>query len=288
MMLKKFLQRVPTLAVIGLAGSAAWPILFPKGEAGATRGAVRPPSLRPPDPTGSPIRRNPFLSGRPPDAPPTTAAVLVARNVLVATKADAKATGPLERTPDDEDKAVAGMRLGGTFVDGREQLAVIDGRVYARGEPLKGRDGSPRPYIVAEIRKDRAVLRRGRRSFVLAFSDVPRPTTPKGNVAGPSGLAGREGPTGRPTATSTARPESGGRAKAPGAPAGPPIAMDAIMKLLLGAGGPTPGGSVSGSARGIDAASLSAGIEALMGRDDDIGRTGGPVSPTAGVGGEGP
>ena len=273
--MKKILRRAPTLVVIGLAGSTAWPSFFPKGEAEATKGADRPPAITTPDSTGPPGRRNPFLAEHPPDAPTTKEATLASTRATgqAVAKADARAAGPPERPP-DEDKAVAGMRLGGTLVDGREQFAVIDGRVYARGERLQGRDGSRLPYVVAEVRRDRAVLRRGRRDFVLAFSDAPRPAGLKGGVAGLVDPAGQEAPTGRPTATVGA--QGVGRAKAPGGTVGPPIAMGAIMRLLLGAGGATPGGA--SPVGGIDAASLSAGIDALMGRHDDVGRTGGPTT----------
>ena len=135
-MMNQYLQKVPTLIVIGVTGYAAWPTLFPEGDSGPPKGADKPPAKASVSVSDVAAQgRNPFQLDRP-------AAVVAAIPAKAAgspspPSAVAKPAG-LPDLPADEDKVLSGMRLGGTFIDGREQLAVIDNKVYARGEQLRG------------------------------------------------------------------------------------------------------------------------------------------------------
>ncbi len=274
-MLTKYLKQAPTMIVIGVTGFAAWPILFPRGKAVPAAGTSRPPeSSRPPDSITA-LGRNPFKTDQAPGEPEAAGATASATASAAALKAD----GPPDLQAADEG-AIAGLRLIGTFVDGREQLALIDGKIYARGDSLRAADGSPMPYIVAEVRKDRAVLRRGRRDFLLGFSDKPRPALAK--AEGPKAPGKAEAPA--KVVETAARAATPPRAKAP-APARPgdepgdPRRM--IMQLLSGIGGPPAGGPASGVA--ISPSMIAAGLDAMMGKFDGIGREGVPSLPTAGA-----
>ena len=298
-MLKQYLRKAPTLIVIGVTGYAGWPVLFPEGDSGPPKSATKPPATaKGPTSVVAASTRNPFQVERAESARAAPPAGASPSPVAVAKRAD------LPELPSDEDNTLSGMRLGGTFIDGREQLAVIDNKVYARGEQLRGVDGSPLPYVVSEIWKDRAVIRRGRRNFVLGFSNVPRSAPTRLDVPGAPALA-----RGSTTTAGAARTETAARGRnapaprRPGGDPGDPAAM--ILRLLSGLGGATGGGGApaSGTAGGlgataglnpstfgvgIDSSTISAGLNALMGKLDDIGRGGGDAPAASLAGGTTP
>src|SRR4051812_46625740 len=172
-MLMQHLKKAPTLIVVAVTGFVAWPILFPEGDQGPPKSSSKPPeSAKLTKSVVETPTRDPFQAARS-RAPAALAATPATRADPGSRGAGSKGADLPER-PAEDDRVLQGMRLGGTFIDGREQLAVIDHKVYARGDQLRGPDGSPLPYVISEVRKDRATIRRGRREFVLAFSNVPR------------------------------------------------------------------------------------------------------------------
>jgi hypothetical protein len=300
-MLKQYLQKAPTLIVIGVTAYAAWPTVFPDGDSGQTKEASKPPTTA--RASASDVAdpgRNPFQL----DRPAAVEAATPSKAVAPASSAVVVRPAGLPDLPADEDQVLSGMRLGGTFIHGREQLAVINNRVYARGEQLRGADGSLLPYVISQIGKDRAILRRGRRDVVLAFSNVPRAASPKAGAPGAPALAKL------PPPLPTAKPASAGVETAARRKDGPPSSRSGrdpgdpsttILQLLSGVGGsagvggsPASGslavlGTASGLAPGspglgINSDTLSAGLDALVGKLDNIGRDGGD-SPLSAPGG---
>jgi hypothetical protein len=85
---------------------------------------------------------------------------------------------------------VRGMTLDATFFQGRDQLAIIDGRIYSRGQRLRFRgdpDGASSPLVLAIVLPARVILRGNNRSYVLSYPDQlgRRPDTPRPGIAGP-------------------------------------------------------------------------------------------------------
>jgi hypothetical protein len=293
-MSNRYLMQAPTLIVIGVAAFAALPTLLPGGDSSPPKAGAKPPSTaKESPPTAGRPARNPFLVERPPVAPAGLAANSPAVPIGPSNGAKPMTSPTLAA---DEDKILGEMRLGGTFIGGRDRIAIIDDRVYARGERLRKADGSPLPYVIAEVRKDHAVLRRGRRDFVLAFSNAPR--TGDAKVIAPA-LAKSTTPANAP---SPAKIEPGSPKKdaspstRPGAKPNDQAAM--LLQMLTnlggtsgsngtsGAGGSAASGVLStllGGASGtnptsmdvpINQNSIQAGIDALLGKYDNIGRSG--------------
>lgn len=250
-MLTKYLKQAPTFLVIGVTGFVAWPILFPEGESTASKGSSKPPESARPSASIAALSRSPFQLEQ---AAAVALAAPAANSTATAPASADPKTAPLPDLSVEDEKVIAGLRLSGTFVDGREQLALIDNKIYTRGDALKAADGSPMPYIVAEVRKDRAVLRRGRRNFVLEFSNTPRPALAKAD--GPRTLAkdkDKNKPDARPETTARIDPSATGKALAQGRPradSGDPRQM--LMQLLSGLGGLPSGGSTAAGSAGTD------------------------------------
>ena len=244
-MLKVYLRKVPTLAVIGVTGLVAWPIFFDENDSGPSKASAGDRvASKPPASAGEASMRNPFLVESPRGSTPTVAVASASASAAKpagphaaagpASKAEAR-KADLPAMPSEEDRVLAGMRLIGTFIDGRENIAVINNKVYARGDQLRGADGSLLPYVVAEVRADRALVRRGRRDFEIAFSDVPRMAAPAPNPPAPMEQS-PAGPKPEPTtgAVASARakgpaPKGQGPSGGPGRPEGddPPVALRA-------------------------------------------------------------
>jgi len=69
---------------------------------------------------------------------------------------------------------VRGLRLDGTFVQGSEQLAIIDGRIYTKGQRLAvGGDPaeSDTKLFLVNVLPSKAILHADGRNFVLSYSD---------------------------------------------------------------------------------------------------------------------
>ncbi|HZW34298.1 MAG TPA: hypothetical protein VFF52_26480 [Isosphaeraceae bacterium] len=83
------------------------------------------------------------------------------------TPAPAPAADPLA-------EIVQGLSLEATFIQGRDQIAIIDGRIYSRGQRLmvEGKDGaSAAPLSLASVFATQVVLQGGGRTYVLGYPD---------------------------------------------------------------------------------------------------------------------
>jgi hypothetical protein len=290
-MLKHYLKQAPTLIVIGVMGLAAWPALFPEGGSPPPKGTTQPPSKA----EGSPLvvgasERDPFQVARPPGAKAILAATSSSSGPAAAASVLEKPVAP-PTIPADEDQVLSRMKLGGTHITGREKLVIINDKVYTRGDQLREADGSLLPYVISEIRKDHTVLRRGRRDYVLGFSNVAG--TGMARVEAPV-LAKAETPANtQPTPKLEVGVQKKGSSPSnrPGGNTGDPASM--LRQLLSGLGG-TSGGSAglnpsalagllggsSGANPGsagstpINQNTIQAGLDALGGKYDNIGRNG--------------
>ncbi len=82
---------------------------------------------------------------------------------------------------------VAHMKLDGTFLQGRDQMAIIDGRIYRRGERLLVTDASGNSLsslFVVNVLKASVVLHADGKNYVLGYPDQLLSTSNK---------AGRDG-----------------------------------------------------------------------------------------------
>ena len=131
------------------------------------------------------------------------------------------------------------------------------------------------------------MLRRGRRDFILAFSNVPRVDVP--GAPAPARSSAPPAITSPAKVETVARGKDGLRSRRPGGDPGDPGAM--LLQFFSGSGGPSgAGGSPApgalaglGAASGLNPGSLgagvnpdtvSAGLNALMGKFDNLGRGG--------------
>lgn len=67
---------------------------------------------------------------------------------------------------------VRGMSLDATFLQGRDQLAIIDGRIYSRGQILTvpvGGDDPPRELRVLTVTKNGVILRSNGKHYTLGY-----------------------------------------------------------------------------------------------------------------------
>ncbi len=84
---------------------------------------------------------------------------------------------------------VRGMTLEATFFQGRDQIAIIDGRIYSRGQALRFRNDSREPssqLLVTVVLPSKVILRGNNRNYVLSYPDQlgNRPAAPKPGIAG--------------------------------------------------------------------------------------------------------
>jgi hypothetical protein len=97
----------------------------------------------------------------------------------IVVKADAAADAHelQENASPDSDRLaeiVQGLKLDATFVRGREEMAIIDGRVYSKGEHLivnAKSDNSLSPLIVMSVLPATVTLRGGDKDYMLGYPD---------------------------------------------------------------------------------------------------------------------
>jgi hypothetical protein len=98
---------------------------------------------------------------------------------------------PAEAPSDPLADLVRGMTLDATFFQGRDQIAIIDGRIYSRGQPLRFRNDSGEPssqLVVTIVLPSKVILRGNNRNYVLSYPDQlgKRPAAPSPGLAGSS------------------------------------------------------------------------------------------------------
>ncbi len=93
---------------------------------------------------------------------------------VVATPESAGSDAPAQPETDPLTDIVAGLSLDATFVQGRDQLAIINGRSYNKGQRLvlPGDDDHSRPpLVVLFVRPTGVILRGGSKNYVLGYPE---------------------------------------------------------------------------------------------------------------------
>ena len=86
---------------------------------------------------------------------------------------------------------VQGMTLNATLLQGRTQIAVINGRIYNAGQHLGDRDGQPSPLALTKVFANKVILEAGGKHYVLAYPDnFDTPVAARGAQRAPQDPAG--------------------------------------------------------------------------------------------------
>ncbi len=101
--------------------------------------------------------RNPFLAVTPPAATPDAPSP----------------TRPPIPTSDPLADIVAGLSLDATFLQGRDQLAIINGRIYHKGQELElpGDDESRPALLVLFVKPTGVILKGGGKNYLLGYPE---------------------------------------------------------------------------------------------------------------------
>jgi hypothetical protein len=216
----KLLKLAPTLVMVAALTylvSSAQPDLPPaaeEGRAGAGKAGPSPSTAAATKAAGS---RDPFQ------------VVVKPAEGAAAKKVEAVAK---QSGPDPWDEVIRGLTLDATFVQGRDQIAIIGGRFYRKGQHLRldGDDGGEpggrfSRLFVAEVQPMKVVLRAGGgRTYELGYPDqLGRPAA--GRRGGRDADAGAEFDPGGQMAMSQALLNS---------------PLGALGKALLGNAAPGP------------------------------------------------
>jgi hypothetical protein len=112
---------------------------------------------------------------------------------------------------------VQGLKLDATFVRGRDEMAIINGRVYSKGEHLvfhASSDNSLPPLIVVSVLPAKVSLRGGDKDYVLGYPDQlflsPKHTSPV-RAPGKSRIANQGGTLSRSDSVPRTRHSRGSR-----------------------------------------------------------------------------
>jgi len=117
---------------------------------------------------------------------------------------------------------VQGLKLDATFLQGRDQMAIINGRVYSKGQHLlidANSGKSLSPLVVVGVLPAKVTLRGGDKDYVLGYPDQlalsqkllnspvgARGKSMDGNPAGPSSRSGSAPPSRRSRGSRTGNP----------------------------------------------------------------------------------
>ncbi len=106
-----------------------------------------------------------------------------------ADASQSQASLPSDPPSDPLADLVRQMTLEATFFQGRDQIAIIDGRIYSRGQPLRFRNDSQDPssqLLLTVVLPSRVILRGNNRNYVLSYPDQlgNRPAAPRPGIAG--------------------------------------------------------------------------------------------------------
>ena len=96
----------------------------------------------------------------------------------------------METSPDSDllTEIVKVLKLDATFLQGRDELAIFNGRVYSKGEHLliHAKAGNPvSPLVVVSVQPSRVTLRGGDKDYVLGYPEKPVLSPETAQFAGP-------------------------------------------------------------------------------------------------------
>jgi hypothetical protein len=77
--------------------------------------------------------------------------------------------------PDPSLVALEGLTLDATFLQGRTQMAIIDGRIYEPGQNLVGANDEPSPLIVTQVFMNKVIFQADGKRYYLAYPDQLAP-----------------------------------------------------------------------------------------------------------------
>jgi len=89
---------------------------------------------------------------------------------------DHKNSTPELEKPDPSFAALEGLTLDATYLQGRTQMAIIDGRIYEPGQNLVGANDEPSPLIVAQVFVNKVIFQAEGKRYFLAYPDQLAPS----------------------------------------------------------------------------------------------------------------
>jgi hypothetical protein len=173
----KIIKIAPTLVTLALVGWIVWPFLFggEQGEPTAAAKAQANGSKQAAGNTRTAVPKDPFEVM----AVASTASAQPKKDAGPAkpTVASAKTASPTGKKPPESDASradaarVRGMVLSATIIHGPKRIAMIDGRIYEPGDPIRGLDEEPTPFRLAEVSARNVVLANRRGRYELNYTD---------------------------------------------------------------------------------------------------------------------
>jgi hypothetical protein len=112
--------------------------------------------------------------------------VVVVKAEAVPDAAVVSKTDPERAAVDLLAGVVAQMTLSATFLQGRNEIAIIDGKMYEKGGRIGGLDGTLPPLVLAQVHRNSVVLQAGEQRYVLAYPEtlgIPAGKPASGGVA---------------------------------------------------------------------------------------------------------
>ncbi len=88
---------------------------------------------------------------------------------------DDKNSTPEFDKPDPSLVALDGLTLDATFLQGRTQMAIIDGRIYEPGQNLVGANDEPSPLMVTQVFMNKVIFQAEGKRYYLAYPDQLAP-----------------------------------------------------------------------------------------------------------------
>ena len=84
---------------------------------------------------------------------------------------DDKNSTPEPEKTDSYLAMLEGMTLNATFLQGRTQVAIIDGRIYEPGQNFVGANNEPSPLIVAQVSVNKVIFQAEGKRYFLGYPD---------------------------------------------------------------------------------------------------------------------
>ena len=201
---------LPMLVMVAALAYAAYSIQPVVPIVTPAAGAAKPEKQAPVEGAGQAV-----TAAGSPDAPP--AMRVAGRNPfqVVANPdpiADVKNSTPeLEKT-DSPLTTLNGLTLNATFLQGRTQMAIIDGRIYEPGQNLVGADNAPSALVLAQVLVNKVVFQAGGKSYFLAYPDQLASSNAGAGAVGARKGAGPPGKGSRASPKAKTAPRSSSKA----------------------------------------------------------------------------